>query len=133
MLFKLSKADIDRRDALVSQLEELRSKLEDAVSHFNAEVEKLREPVEQALEAYNEAVGEARSFAEDNASEGEAAYDERSERWQEGERGQAAQQWVQQWQQVQLDDYEISFPDELAFDAPSHSEDLNDLPVELEV
>src|SRR5262245_48455400 len=131
--FKLSKAEIDRRQELVDQLTELRGKLEDAVSEFNSKVEELKAPVTSALEAYNEALGEARSFAEDIASEGDSARDQKSDKWQESERGEASRGWVEEWQNVSLDDIEIEFADDLPFDAPSHAEDLDGLPVELEV
>jgi hypothetical protein len=39
MSFKLSKADLGRRDALIEQLRELGSKLEDAVTEYNAKAE----------------------------------------------------------------------------------------------
>jgi hypothetical protein len=128
MAFKLDKQEIARRDKIFGELTEGRSALEDAVSVYNAALEELKAPVLAAVEKYNEAVEEARGFAEDIASQADGEIDDKSEKWQEGERGQAASAWKDEWENASFDPYEIEFPEELAFEQPDHPETLENLP-----
>jgi hypothetical protein len=114
MAFKLDKQEIARRDQIKEELVELRGKLEDAVSTYNAALEGLKAPVEEALAAYNVAVEEARGFAEDIANQADNEISNKSEKWQEGEKGQAASEWKDAWENEEFSEVEIQFPEELA-------------------
>lgn len=128
MAFKLNKADDSRKDEAVTKLNELASKLEDEISKFNATMEAAQGTVQMTLEEYNETLGEARGFIEDIANQMQSDFGDKSEKWQEGERGQAVQEWITAWEQTSLDDIELDFPDELDFPAPSHADDIEALP-----
>jgi outer membrane murein-binding lipoprotein Lpp len=114
MPFKLDKQEIARRAKLQEELVELRGKLEDAVSTYNAAVSELQTPVNEALEKYNAAVEEARGFVFDIANQADSDINEKSEKWQEGDKGQAAMEWKDAWASEEFNEVEIEFPDELS-------------------
>jgi hypothetical protein len=130
MAFKLSKADAERRAAYIESLTDLRGKLEDAISGFNAAVDELKAPVTTILEAYNAELEEARGFIEDIARGADEEIDDKSEKWRDGERGQAATQWKDEYENADLSNFEITFPEELPGDLPDHPETLDGLPEE---
>jgi hypothetical protein len=132
MAFKLTKDESARRDKILGELQTERSKLEDAISVYNANVEDLKNPVVAALEQYNAVVEEARGFAEDVANQAEQDYDDKSDKWQEGDKGQAASGWKDEWENADFQEFEIEFPDELPSDLPEHAETLENLPGEAE-
>lgn len=130
MAFKLTKQDAARRDGFIESLTEASDKIEDAVAVFNEEMEKLKAPVEAALAAYNEILEEASGFAEDIARAADEAISEKTENWQEGERGQAAANYKDEWENADLSPVEVTFPDELEIDGSEidHAGRLEQLP-----
>jgi molecular chaperone DnaK (HSP70) len=77
---------------------ELEEKISDLVTEFN----------EKYLAPLNEKIEEARGFVEDIKNERQEEFDDKSERWQEGERGEAAQEWLQSWENAESELSEIS-------------------------
>jgi hypothetical protein len=130
MAFKLDKQEIARRERLVGELTEARGKLQDAVSVFNAAVEELKAPLLAALESYNEVIEETRGFVEDIASAADGQFDDKSEKWQEGDKGQQVREWIDAWQNEPFDAIELSFPEELALEDEESDHDgrLENLP-----
>lgn len=128
MVFKLDKKEIARRDEIFATLNETSSKLEDAVSTYNAEMANLRIPLDAALAAYNEAVAEAQSFAEDIVNQADSDISDKSERWQEGERGEEATSWKDEWEGASFDEVEIEYPDDLEIGDLDHAATLEQLP-----
>lgn len=129
MAFKLTKQDAARLAGFIESLTAASDKIEDAVAVFNEEMEKLKAPVEAALAAYNEILEEAVGFAEDIARAADEAIAEKSDNWQEGERGQAAITYKDEWENVDLSPAEITFPDELVVDSDiDHAGRLEQLP-----
>lgn len=132
MPFKLDKKESKRRADLIERLQERESALEDAVNVFNTGLETLREALRSDIARYNEVISEARGFAEDIASQADSDFDEKSERWQEGDKGQAASQWRSEWENAGLDDVEIEYPADFEFeDESKRSELLEALPEEM--
>jgi hypothetical protein len=74
---KLSKVQVDRRDALVEALTAARAKVEEAIAEYN-----------RLLEAG------ARPFADEILGEMESFFDEQSDGWQESDAGQAYEGWM---------------------------------------
>jgi hypothetical protein len=74
-------------------LEELRSNACDAVETYNYELECLDSPA-PALEALNEAIGEFNSWVTEVQEQMRGYFDERTEGWQEGEKGEQYQAWI---------------------------------------
>ncbi len=117
MAFKLDKQDIGRRNQIRNDLNEAASKLEDAISVYNDEAAKLRQPVEAALQTYNEVVELARGFAEDIASEADGQIEDKSDRWREGEVGEAATLWKDEWENANFDGVSVEFPEDISIHA----------------
>jgi hypothetical protein len=130
MAFKLDKQELARCQKYEVDLREAQGKLEDALDIYNTAVTNLRGPLEEALAAYNELVGEARGFVEDIASAADNEISDKSEKWQEGEKGQAAIEWKDAWEQATFDEIEIEFPDDLTLDGLDHADTIEQLPVE---
>jgi uncharacterized coiled-coil DUF342 family protein len=133
MAFKLDKQELARREKFEVDLREAAGELEDAVSTYNAAVTELRAPLEAAIEKYNELLEEARGFVEDIASTADGEIDDKSEKWQDGDKGQAAIAWKDAWEQADLEPLSIEFPDELTTtEWPDHADVLDQLPLEAE-
>ena len=131
--FNLSKLDADRRDNLIAEMRAKWEAVEDAARVYNEALAELRAPIAAALAEYNEVVEEARGFAEDVARGAEEAIDAKSERWQEGEKGQAAIEYRDAWDGVDLGEVEIAWPEDADWlgDAPPHADDMEALPSEM--
>lgn len=132
MAFKLDKKELERKAGLVEALNEQAGKLDDALATYNAEAGLLWDKLQFEIEAYNEIVAEARGFAEDIANAATEEYDNKSEKWQEGERGQAASEWKDAWENNELDEIEVEKPEEITMDDPDHGAKLEQLPEEAE-
>jgi hypothetical protein len=130
MDFRLTKKEDAERDNLIAELNLRQTRLEKALESYNANMEQEQAIVQEALDNYNAALEEAREFTSDIASQADSDIADRSDKWQESEKGQAAAEWKDAWAGVALDEIEISFPDpiEVEFDiseleeAPSDSD-----------
>jgi len=93
--FKLSKADRDKVTAAARRIEEPAAALLTAVA------------------AYNEALGELRELVRGIEADWQAAWDKRSERWQESTAGQSAAEAITAWDALadDLEDIEVELPD----------------------
>lgn len=120
-MFKLTKAELEARADLVGKLNDSATALMKTIDEYNDELERLRGPIEDALSAYNELVAEARDFASDVASQADSDIADKSEKWQDSERGQAAIAFKDEWEGLVLEDVEIDFPEELSVDEPDHA------------
>lgn len=126
---KLSKAQLVDWDAHQQKLTDCRDTLESGLGKFNAAIQGLwEEHVTPALEAYNEALADASEFTGGIASDIQDYIGERSEAWQNGERGQAFTSWAEEWENITLDDVSLEPPAELDLsDVNDHAEDLGQL------
>lgn len=129
--FKLSKDQIKRRDEIMDDLQEKSEALESAVEKYNEALDEIRGDVEVALEAYNESLADAQEFVEEIASDANQAIEEKSERWQEGERGQEALSFKEAWEQISVEGASIDFPDPIEFDGVDYAEEIGNAPDEL--
>jgi hypothetical protein len=125
----LSKADLARRDRYAEELRVLRDKIEDEFRALNEETFK---PINTLIDTYNETLEEARGFIEDLSSIMSDYYDERSEKWQDGDAGQAYAEWKQAYADFDAEDMEqVALPDTTEEQA-THPEDIEALPAEPE-
>lgn len=128
MTFKLDKGEVARKAALVEQLNAQYDILEEEISAYYVAENVLRRPVEEALEKYNEVVSDALGFAQDVAARAESEIDEKSEKWQEGEKCEAATGWKDAWESyTDLEELEIEWPEEFEIEA-DHASMLDELP-----
>ena len=94
-IFKLSKADRDKVKAAARRIKGPAAALLAAVA------------------AYNEALVELRDLVRGIESGWQAAWDKRSERWQDGKAGQSAAEAITAWDALasDLEDIEVELPD----------------------
>ena len=116
MSFKLTKQELGLRNALVEKLLAAHRDLDSAIQEFNTAMETAKAPLKKALEDYNAVMSDVREFAADVANQADSDITEKSEKWQEGEKGQAAIGFRDAWQEL----------------ADMHDGQLGDLPEELE-
>jgi hypothetical protein len=93
--FKLSKADREKIKAASKRTEEPAAALA------------------AAIEAYNEVLAALRELVRSIEGDWQAAWDKRSERWQEGATGQAIAETITAWAAFadELDDIQIDLPE----------------------
>jgi predicted nucleic acid-binding Zn-ribbon protein len=128
--FKLSKQEIATRDEHVEKLEKAWADLQQAVNAYNEAETKQRELVDKAVADYNDVMNEAKSFAEEIANRTDGEYEDKSEKWREGEKGQAAAEFKYAWQSIDMEEIELAWPVELDIDDPDHAPELAELPTE---
>ncbi len=126
----LGKAESTEKSGRTDELRAAAEKLTAVIEAFNLLVEGARAPVECALEAYNAVLSDARDFCEGIAADQQSFMEEKSEKWQEGDRGQAFQSWLDEWSGVELSDVEIEFPDGVEEPDLPHADAIEGLPDE---
>lgn len=127
---KLKAADIKARDAHAGELSTAFQDLEMAVEAFNNGLEKLwNEQIVAAVDAYNEKLIAAREWAQGIADDAQNYIDEKSEKWQEGDKGQQVIAFAESWREFSPEEIELDKPEELSLDdIEQHSEELDQLP-----
>lgn len=63
--------------------------------------------LEAAAEKYNEAMQSLRAFRDEVVEQIETIFDEKSEKWQESDKGTAWSEWMDQWKNHDFDDITI--------------------------
>lgn len=158
MAFKLSKAEEAQRADLVSELATAAAELQEAIDAFNTAKDEAatdlqtavdaynqvlaeaKDTLAEAVQAYNDKLSEARDFAGQIAADADNDISDKSDKWQEGERGQAAVAWKDEWENARFDDIELQYPDDVEVNLPDdvsddsddHGETLDQLPAEME-
>jgi uncharacterized protein YicC (UPF0701 family) len=131
--FKLTKQEDARKSELEAELEQLVGEATDGLEVLREKIgELVTEFNEKHVSPLSEKMTEAYGFVEDIVNERQTDFDDKSERWQEGERGQAAQSWLQEWEngmQGLEAPAELEAPD-LYFDIPDANNALAELPFE---
>lgn len=111
-----NKLDKDEKKALEAHkdaLEKSFSKVEEAIAHYNETLKEKWEAVQIAVETYNTDVVAALDFATEIASDLRDSHDEGSEKWQASEKGEAHESFVQEWENLSLEELNIDEPDEI--------------------
>lgn len=114
MTFKLTKTEEEQRSAIVEKLRAEAAYLEDAVSDFNAAIIVARQKLDVTRQAYNSILEEARTFVGEVQGRLTDEYDEKSDKWKEGERGTEVEAWIEEWTEAAGDtfsDVEFDMPD----------------------
>jgi hypothetical protein len=135
MTFKLSKEQLAARDALATVLRGKAEALNIAIAAFNWGNEPLSRAIGDALNDYNSILETARTLAGSISETAQEAFDAKSERWQDSEKGVKVRSWIEQWE-MSLDDVELELPEELeAIDPDEHADCIKEgpgSPIELE-
>lgn len=119
---KEQQAEIDKaiQEASLAQDE-----LTEAIGEFNQQKDDIVATLEAAVEKYNEKIQAIKDAYESVAEDARAYYDERSEKWQEGDAGTNYMEWIDQLEAVDLDEVELDIPEDIEMpDFPDLSEEL---------
>ena len=93
----------------------LTKKEHDTLSEFARTVRAKADTVREALDDYNRTLDDVENFRQEIHDRLQGEYDDKSEKWQEGEKAQAASDMISQWDKAieQLDDLELDHADTL--------------------
>lgn len=127
MAFKLTKQEMTERAKHIGALTNGREAIDAAIEAFNATMETAREALETAFEVYETTFNEAKAWAEDIVSQANDDFADKSERWQEGDNGSAAREWIDEWEGALTDEPAIEFPEPIAVDWEQHADELEQL------
>lgn len=106
MGFKLTKDQAQQHAENCRALADAADTLTEAYEKFQVTIDAARLDYNAAIAEYNNALDTARGFVTDQASEWRGEYDERSEKWQESDKGQDADERIQSWEDADLSDVE---------------------------
>lgn len=124
MAFKMTKAQLKERDGLASGLKEAAAELKEKIEAANSALADVRTSVEE----YNAKLESAKEFVEGIAEAAQEAYDEKSEKWQEGEKGDAASSWIDELQSADIpEELELTIPEDIDEPELNHDETLEGL------
>ncbi len=93
---KLSKDQQKERTELLNAVSKNAEELNTQVEDFNLEISRLHGPVEAAVEKFNEAKEALKIFIESVRDEAQEEFDDKSEKWQEGDKGQELYAYIGQ-------------------------------------
>lgn len=104
---KLTKAQTKERDDLLGAVDDAQQELEAQVRAFNDKVSDLwEELISPAVEGVKDATSKFNDFRESVAGDMRSYYEEKSEKWQEGDNGQAYSRWLDAWEE-ELEEMEL--------------------------
>lgn len=109
---KLNKEQLAKLEQFKEAIGDERDALELEIDAYNALMSETWNRVESALTKLNEKIVEAEEWRAEMAAEMQQYFDERSERWQEGEAGCAYQDWINEWDQY-LTEVELEAPEDV--------------------
>src|SRR5215469_7379384 len=106
---KLSKAQAQEWSDLIKKVNEAKDDLDGAWGRVESAVEDANTEVTK----YNDALGAAAAFRDEIVGEMDDYMSERSDKWQEGEAGEAYSAWKDEWEGLDLDEIaDIDIPDQ---------------------
>lgn len=120
---KISKTDIKQRDEIFTRIKQAAKNIEAKIEVFNKQKEALIEELQKEVTAYNEAAKDFTTWKEDREEEIKEYFNSKSEKWQEGDKGQAVERWAESWndfpeiEEIEIEDIgEIELPDGIIFE-----------------
>jgi phosphosulfolactate phosphohydrolase-like enzyme len=128
MALKLTKKESNQKHAFVTTLRNIETDVAALLTKGPAVIDVINARVEK----YNECLEDATSFVEEIASRLRDEFDEKSEKWQESERGSEIGEFIYEWENVSLDTADkIDEADFTTYEFPSYSDDLENLTEEV--
>lgn len=109
---KLSKHDLAEHTRLGGLLDTAKTELEAAVEEFNSSREAAWAKVEEAKSKLDSAIEEAKGWTEEKASAIDGYIGDRSDKWRDGDKGSAFDDWKQKFEDFDPD-IDLDQPDEL--------------------
>lgn len=128
---KLTKEMKTTRDALCRIIRDRRTDLDDDVATFNDGVAALLAVLQVAVDNYNEATVNMREWLESTRESIQSYVDERSEKWQESDKAQEYQGWIEAYD-VELDEFTLPDIEPVSLDdLEDYAETIEQLPEEV--
>lgn len=127
---RVSRADQKELNLRLDELRQAYLKVEEARRQLLIEWVAAANAYNETVENYNDAMNETKSFVESVGEGLRNDYDDKSERWQESDAGQAANDMIPEWEEFDpdpLERIEVVEPDELE---ESCEQKILDLPTE---
>ena len=121
---RLNRKQSSEKASHVQAINTAKEKLEEVILEYNSKMGAAWGPVQEALDKLNQAVAEANEFRDDICTQQQDYYDERSEKWQEGDAGSSYSSWMEEWDS-ELEEVRMEPPEEL--EVPDCSEALDQL------
>jgi hypothetical protein len=131
MAFRLSKSQLTAWERRIGAARASLDALNDVIISFNRTLASAGEPLRGAAQAYNSALRELQSTAEKLAGDWRSTFNERTDRWQDGYRGQAANEWIEAWENYSPEDAEFDPPDEVEEQDDDPIVEAEELPTEV--
>jgi hypothetical protein len=131
MAFKLTKKEITERDECVSELQEKWAIVEEVKNRAQEDTNAAVASVNSAID-YQAAVTTAETFRNEIADRLRSEYDEKSEKWQEGDAASTANDFISEWENNELGEFATVDDIELSVDEAEHATTLEQLPTEVE-
>lgn len=147
---KLTREQLKSRDEIASKLRDRRedldtvltaynaahasaySLLEAAIQQYNETMSEAWDAIDEEQTAYNEVVVEANELKAEIIAEIDGYVEERSEKWQEGDKAQAYASWREAFEE-DTPESELQRPDEIAVEEPQDLElDIEDAAEQIE-
>lgn len=119
MAFKLTKEQSLRWDKLHTNLQVEQDELTQAIERVNAAIAATVSGLQAYVDDYNAAINEAKEFLEEVAGDWRSEFDEKSEGWQESDKGQEVSDQLESMENYSPEEFELA--DIEAFDVPDDS------------
>jgi len=126
MAFRISREKRAEIDAQLTELTDAKDALDNAVVAFNDRMSEAWEAVEEAVNAYNGVRDDLVGMVDGEADDQQSQYDDKSEKWQEGDTGQAVQEWIESLRTAVGDINEVAMdkPEDLSVDDVVGGDDI---------
>lgn len=131
MAFNLNKTELTTKKEFLDVLAEVGENLKEVIQEYNTKLEDLQAPVKESLSDYNEVIQKVKEFCEGIASKVEDEWAEKSEKWQESDKGQLVSEWKDLWEGADFEELELDFSGALDSSIPENVTTLDDLPDEV--
>jgi glutamyl-tRNA reductase len=99
MPFKMDKRETKQYDDLSSAVRDATEAMEEARETFNEAVLTAYADLETAYRTAENAVADLREFAEQFHADQLSEFEEKSEKWQESDKGQEVAAWISAWEE----------------------------------
>lgn len=109
---KLSKQQLAEKEQHKTDIDAAKAALDKAVEEYNEAIDREYMKVEAAINNYNGVAESFNQWREQIRSDQENYQSERSEKWQEGDSGQAYQEWMDAWGE-EVEELQVTEPDKL--------------------
>jgi hypothetical protein len=135
MAFKLTKTQQSKINEMAGALREKQEQINAIVAATNEEIQKLvANDIAPLIEEYNKLLEDTNEFIQDIATTFRGEFDDKSEAWQEGDRGAAVAEFIEAFEAVSIEEVEAPEVSEITveFNEDGDAETLEGLPVEVE-